>query len=72
MFPRSREARKIILLAGTAPGTRPPGPGARSAKREPGKGVAWLYRAAKVRHASPWRWHQVLKKTATNRARPRF
>jgi hypothetical protein len=32
MFPRSREARKIILLAGTAPGTRPAGPGARSGK----------------------------------------
>jgi hypothetical protein len=72
MFPRSREARKIILLAGTAPGTGRRGRARGRAKREPGKGVAWLYRAAKVRHASPWRWHQVLKKTATNRARPRF
>ena len=32
MFPRAREARKAILLAGAAPGIRPPGPGARSGK----------------------------------------
>ena len=34
MFPRPREARKVILLAGAATEARPPGPGARSGKTE--------------------------------------